>query len=175
MEHVCSLLSLFSSLPPSFPSLLPDPRVRQENLLEVKVQVEFSDPTDARGFKLGSSKARMRSVLESAYQPLRYKGLGRSVILRAGTPDAEKIPLSWNKIRFLVWGVHVCGHLGRGFSPTHILSPPNQQAGFKAGLEDGGLRGPGIQSLCFWEWPTALFMVIFCSPHILALPSGALP
>lgn len=66
MEHVCRLLSLFSFLPPSFPSLFPDPRVRQENLLEVKVQVEFSDPTDARGFKLGSGKASMRSVLESA-------------------------------------------------------------------------------------------------------------
>lgn len=59
----------FSLSLPSLPlSFLLDPRVKQKNhLKKVRVQVEFFDLTDTRGFTLDSSKAGMRNVLESAY------------------------------------------------------------------------------------------------------------
>lgn len=56
------------SLPSLLLSFLLDPTVKQKNCFyKVRVQVEFSDLTDTRGFTLDISKAGMRNILESTY------------------------------------------------------------------------------------------------------------
>lgn len=64
--------------------------VKQKNHLKVSVQVELSDPTDTRDFKLDSSKAGMKSVLESAYQSTSETDRQTD---RAGELGAEKMLL----------------------------------------------------------------------------------
>lgn len=149
--------------------------MKQKNhLKEVRVQVELSDPTDTRDFKLDSSKAGMKSVLESAYQSTSETDRQTD---RAGELGAETMLLildERDEIRFLVWCVCVYRHTVRGFSATHILSPVCQRqpsGGWpRAGLEGRGFRGPAMRHTFVSESPTALFRLISSRPTLLALP-----